>query len=166
MTTKFIDQDIRADEGFRPRAYPDPLTGKEPWTVGFGCTGSDIGPTTVWTLAQAVSEQVKRRQQCETALDRATPWWRELTDFRQDVLVNASYQLGVNGLLAFHEMLKAAQAGDFAEAAAQMLSSHWAEQTPSRAKRLARQMMTGERVGQNPTGTNFGVTATQQALNG
>lgn len=43
-------------------AYPDPATGAEPWTIGWGATGFDdqtasihgarIGPATVWTQAQ------------------------------------------------------------------------------------------------------------------
>lgn len=34
-------------------AYPDPGTGSEPWTIGWGATGSGIGPGTVWTSEQA-----------------------------------------------------------------------------------------------------------------
>ncbi|MFZ1742363.1 MAG: lysozyme, partial [Pontixanthobacter sp.] len=30
-------------------AYPDPGTGAEPWTIGWGATGKAIGPGTVWT---------------------------------------------------------------------------------------------------------------------
>ena len=33
-------------------AYPDPGTGGAPWTIGWGATGPDIGPDTVWTQAQ------------------------------------------------------------------------------------------------------------------
>ncbi|MBX7496660.1 lysozyme [Qipengyuania sp. 6B39] len=33
-------------------AYPDPGTGAAPWTIGWGATGPDIGPETVWTQAQ------------------------------------------------------------------------------------------------------------------
>ena len=38
-------------------AYPDPGTGGEPWTIGWGATGHDgsggrIGPDTVWTQGQ------------------------------------------------------------------------------------------------------------------
>ncbi len=40
----------RADGLFA--AYPDPGTGKEPWTIGWGATGPDIGPDTVWTQTQ------------------------------------------------------------------------------------------------------------------
>lgn len=51
---------IKPFEGYHRRlpdggcaAYPDPGTGAEPWTIGWGCTGPDIRPDTVWTLEQA-----------------------------------------------------------------------------------------------------------------
>ena len=36
----------------RYEAYPDPGTGGAPWTIGWGATGADIGPDTIWTKAQ------------------------------------------------------------------------------------------------------------------
>lgn len=33
-------------------AYPDPGTGGDPWTIGWGATGEGIGPGTVWTQDQ------------------------------------------------------------------------------------------------------------------
>lgn len=33
-------------------AYPDPGSGGSPWTIGWGTTGADVGPGTVWTQAQ------------------------------------------------------------------------------------------------------------------
>ncbi len=33
-------------------AYPDPGSGGAPWTIGWGATGSGIGPGTVWTRAE------------------------------------------------------------------------------------------------------------------
>ena len=35
------------------RAYPDPGTGGDPWTIGYGHTGSDVFPGVVFTQAQA-----------------------------------------------------------------------------------------------------------------
>jgi GH24 family phage-related lysozyme (muramidase) len=34
-------------------AYPDPGTGAEPWTIGYGSTGPEVKRDTVWTLQQA-----------------------------------------------------------------------------------------------------------------
>jgi GH24 family phage-related lysozyme (muramidase) len=33
-------------------AYPDAGTGGAPWTIGWGATGPDIGPGTLWTQAE------------------------------------------------------------------------------------------------------------------
>lgn len=38
------------------RAYPDPGTGAEPWTIGYGSTGPDIGPNTEWTQQKALDD--------------------------------------------------------------------------------------------------------------
>lgn len=40
----------RADGLFE--AYPDPGTGGAPWTIGWGATGPEIGPGTIWSQAQ------------------------------------------------------------------------------------------------------------------
>ena len=39
-------------------SYPDPGTKGNPWTIGYGSTGPDIQPGTIWTM-----------KQCEDALD-------------------------------------------------------------------------------------------------
>ena len=39
-------------------SYPDPGTKGHPWTIGYGSTGPDIQPGTIWTM-----------KQCEDALD-------------------------------------------------------------------------------------------------
>ena len=36
----------------RVQAYPDPASGGAPWTIGWGSTGPEIGPDTVWTQDQ------------------------------------------------------------------------------------------------------------------
>jgi lysozyme len=43
-------------------------------------------------------------------------------------------------------MLGSIEDGQYGEAAVEMLDSLWAQQTPERAKRLAKQMLTGEWV--------------------
>jgi len=164
MTTKFVDMDIRQDEGFRADAYPDPLSGGDPWTIGFGSTGPGIVRGVTWTLAQAAADQQKRRQAIEGQLDQAIPWWRNLCDERQDVLCNMAYNMGVAGLLAFHHALDAMQSGDWELAAAGMLASHWATQVPNRAKRLANQMLTGQRAAGSPPPADFAQDATKAAL--
>ena len=44
---------IREFEGLRLEAYPDPASGKDPFTIGYGATGKGIGPGVRWTRKQA-----------------------------------------------------------------------------------------------------------------
>lgn len=44
---------VRKWEGCKLTAYPDPGTGGEPWTIGFGATGPDIRKGVTWTQRQA-----------------------------------------------------------------------------------------------------------------
>lgn len=76
-------------------------------------------------------------------LDASLPWWTKLDEARRGVLVNMAFQMGINGLLGFKNTLAMIQAGNYEGAAKGMLQSKWAQQTPSRAKRMAEQMRTG-----------------------
>ncbi len=49
----------------RVAAYPDPGTRAAPWTIGWGATGPEIGPNTIWTM-----------DQCEDALDHHIEFFR------------------------------------------------------------------------------------------
>jgi lysozyme len=80
---------------------------------------------------------------CEADLDRALPWWRGMTDARQRVLLNMCFNMGLATLLGFKNTLAAMQAGRYADAAAGMLASHWADQVGNRAVRLAAMMAKG-----------------------
>lgn len=51
---------VKPFEGYAKRlpdgsctAYPDPGTGGDPWTIGWGSTGGDIQQGTVWTVERA-----------------------------------------------------------------------------------------------------------------
>ncbi len=144
MTPEGLAQ-LKLDEGCRLHAYPDPLTGGEPWTVGFGATGAGIGPHTIWTQQQADVDIIARIGRLENAFDLDIPWWRTLLLVRQDVLSNMGYNLGLAGLLAFHHALAAMKVHDWNSAADNMLSSAWHKQLPHRSQRLADEMRTGVR---------------------
>lgn len=80
----------------------------------------------------------------ETDLDRNAPWWRSLTDARQNVLANMCFNMGWSKLSGFRLMLAAAKSGDYDKAATEMLDSTWAKQVHGRADRLAALMRKGE----------------------
>jgi lysozyme len=77
-------------------------------------------------------------------LQEKLPWFNMLNDARKAVLLNMSFQLGVAGLMQFKKTLEYVEAGQYEEAAAGMLKSKWATQTPNRAKEMAEQMRTGQ----------------------
>ena len=134
---------VASDEGCRLTAYPDPLSGGDPWTIGYGATGAGIARGTVWTQDRCDADLLQRLTALCAILDTQIPWWRALGAARAAVLVNMAYNLGIHGLLGFPHMLACCQASDWAGAHDQMLSSTWAKQLPERSLRLASQMQTG-----------------------
>lgn len=139
--TPFCAADIRSDEGCELVAYQDELG---IWTIGVG--HAHVAKDTRWTQEQADAVFASDRANVEAGLDRRAPWWRTLSDPRQDVLANMAFELGVGGLLGFKDTLAAVRAGEFDAAYNHMLASKWDGQVPKRAKRLAEQMKTGLRV--------------------
>lgn len=166
MTTIWLPEDVAKDEGLRLKAYPDPssslarelrkpladrcagwrtLSG-DPWTCGYGTTGPDICPTTIFTQAQAYARLLMKLTQAKDELDAALAWWRKLNDARQDVLANMAYNMGLTRLRGFKKALFAMQVENWPIASAEMLDSEWAQEVGHRADRLARQMHDGVRI--------------------
>lgn len=143
MTTGYLIPDLKTDEGCRLKAYPDPLSGGDPYTVGYGATGPTITRLTVWSQAMADADLARRVNVLNAQLMKTLPWYASLSPLRQDVLVNMSYNIGFEGLLGFHNTLTFIEQGAYDAAANGMLKSKWATQVPNRALRLAQQMRTG-----------------------
>lgn len=76
-------------------------------------------------------------------LNKRLSWWAKLDDARKGVLINMAFQMGIDGLIGFKNTLKMIESGQYEAAARGMLQSKWAQQTPSRAKRMAEQMRSG-----------------------
>ena len=134
---------LRIDEGCRLRAYPDPLTGASPWTIGYGHTGLDVHPAIVWIQDQAEAALAADLDRHCGELVHALPWVERLDPVRAAVLINMAFNLGVPGLLAFRNTLAAVRSGAYVRAANGMRASTWARQVHGRAERLAREMETG-----------------------
>jgi len=141
--------DLKRDEGLRLSAYPDPLTGSHPWTIGYGHTGPEVKPGLVWTEEQAEAALIRDIEEHNAKLLEALPWVAGLDPVRRRVLFNMSFNLGVGkaggskGLLGFKNTLGMIERGEYDRAADGMLASLWAKQVGNRAKRLAEQMRTG-----------------------
>lgn len=72
------------------------------------------------------------------------PWFSALDENRQAVVVGMIFQMGPTGFASFRNTIACIEAGDYAGAAARMLKSKWARQTPARAKRMAQIMESGK----------------------
>lgn len=142
--------DLKRDEGLRLEAYPDPISGHEPWTIGYGHTGPEVHQGLVWTLEQAeVALQNDAAHHC-AELAAALPWTESLDAARRRALQNMAFNLGLGqpggrkGLLGFKNTLGMIQRGEYERAADAMLKSLWAKQVGQRAVRLSSIMRTGK----------------------
>lgn len=141
--------DLKRDEGLRLRAYPDPLTGGAPWTIGYGHTGPEVVPGLVWTKEQCERALVCDIEEHNAKLARHLPWVARLDPARRRVLQNMAFNLGVGepggskGLLGFKNTLGMIERGEYERAGDAMLRSLWAKQVGKRAVRLSNTMRTG-----------------------
>jgi lysozyme len=138
-----LTRQLKGDEGVRACAYQDSLG---LWTIGVGRLidarkpGSGLRDHEISYLLQSdIDDRINE-------LTRRLPWFTSLDDARKGVLLNMSFQLGVNGLLGFRTTLGHVERGEYDKAAERMLESLWAKQTPERAKRMSDQMRTGKWV--------------------
>lgn len=104
-------------EGCVLHAYPDPATGGKPWTVGFGATGHDIGPNTVWTQAQANADLQKRIEKLGDAIDSYS---LPLTCNQKGALCSLAYNIGI-GALNGSTVVKCLKRRDYSGASAAIL---------------------------------------------
>lgn len=132
---KLVEQ-LLVDEGLRLKPYKC-TAGKT--TIGCGRNLDDNGIS----KAEAMTMLDNDIDVCARDLDRKLPWWREMDDARQNVLLNMCFNLGINRLSGFKKTLALMQAKRYDAAAAEMLDSAWADQVGLRAARLAKVMRTG-----------------------
>jgi len=92
-------------------AYPDPGTGGHPWTIGWGATGREIGPGTVWTQAQCDARFERDLGRYADDVARALGD-APTTQPQFDALVSFHYNTGA---IARATLTKRHRAGDFAK---------------------------------------------------
>jgi lysozyme len=127
-----IDQ-LKKHEGFRGMPYKC-TEGK--LTVGYG---------TSLPLSKAEGEILLRMRLDAFYKELYTklPWVEGLSQTRQNVLINMTYNLGIYGLLKFKKMLSALKKEEYGKAADEMLLSRWSSQVGHRAVSLSNDMRNG-----------------------
>jgi len=134
-TDSLLLRSVREHEGFSPTPYKCPAGYL---TIGYGLN-LEAG------ISEAEAEAVLRVRLAriiETLYGRYA-WFPLLSPARQRAIVEMAYQLGIEGLAKFQRMLRALREARFDAAAAEMLDSAWARQTPKRAEHCARLMREG-----------------------
>lgn len=139
-----LERRIRRHEGFVHVPKPD---AKGMYVIGYG---HDITPDQAQDYANGISETDAESlleqdiTKAEAALASDLPWALNLSQIKQDVLVEMIFQMGVDGLMTFHNLLFNARQGNDAAVAQSMLNSLWHSQTPTRCEELASLWVNGD----------------------
>ena len=123
---------LKLHEGKRNLPYEDT---EGYLTIGYG-HNLDV-PLSDKAIEQILLDDIET---AESELDRLLPWWRELDEPRQNVLVDMMFNLGAPRFMTFQKLLKALLERDYEKAADEMLDSKWYTQVGTRAEVLADMM--------------------------
>jgi GH24 family phage-related lysozyme (muramidase) len=113
---------IKTFEGLRTAAYPDPGTGGEPWTIGYGHT-SAAGPPSVYPglkITVQEAEEILKRDLAVFEQAVASAVKTDLTENQFSALVSFTFNVGA-GAFRDSTLLRKLNAGDSAGAANEFL---------------------------------------------
>lgn len=108
---------IKSFEGCRLAAYPDPATGGDPWTIGYGTTD---GVRPGMTITQQEAENLLRKDLDKFEKGVAELVKVDITQSMFDALVSFSYNVGLANLKS-STLLRMVNARDFQGAAQQFV---------------------------------------------
>lgn len=164
-------------EGDKTKAYADPLTGGDPWTIGIGHTGPEVHPGLAWSEAQVMQTLLGVDLPKYVAAARASfepGIFDALTDARRFVIVDLVYNMGAGadgwggftatqGLIAQGQRLKIAGRGVqahslFIQAGQHLKASTWFAQHTQlgdmRAARDVAMLVSGDWADANGNGSD------------
>ena len=123
-------EQIKESEGFRPTVYKC-TEGYD--TIGYGFAIKDL------VLGEDICDMILERKIAELKLriQQKFPFYEDMPEVVQDVIVEMCYQMGVSGFSKFRKTIDHFMRKDFKSASSEMLLSKWARQTPNRAKKLS-----------------------------
>ena len=119
---------LKVEEGFSAHIY---LDSRGITTIGYG-TNLSAG------ITEAEAEGLLRIRLNDKRISLRS-LWKPFADQPVSVraaLLDMAYQLGTDGVLGFHDMLRALKRGDYEAAALAAEASAWDRQTPRRVQRI------------------------------
>lgn len=133
---KSIIEQLDLHEGFRKFPYKDT---EGYLTIGYGWNLDVNG------LPEDICEELLRRKVNEIYDELSEyEWFCNLDVIRKKVLLDMGYNLGINGLMSFKNMIQCLKDEEYIAAANAMKNSKWHHQVGTRAERLEEMMKTGE----------------------
>ena len=84
-------------EGFVDHAYPDPASGGEPWTIGYGFTSIDgrpVQPGDTLSRAEADAQLLSGVNACARHLANRVPYWSAMANDQRCALISFAWNLG------------------------------------------------------------------------
>jgi len=118
---------IREFEGCHLSAYPDPLSGGEPWTIGYGTTrysdGRKVQRGDKITIIEANRLLDLEIERIASKLRSTVPFWNAMSGDKQCALISFAYNLGSGfyGAAGFETISKRLKAKEWAQVPEAML---------------------------------------------
>lgn len=100
---------LRTFEGCKLKSYPDPGTGGDPWTIGWGSTGADIKQGMTWTQQKCDERLLLDLQKFEAGVEAMVPAGLSHNEF--SALCVLAYNIGL-GALRNSTLMRKLKAGD------------------------------------------------------
>ena len=123
-------EDLKRDEGFRSHPYKDTV-GK--WTIGYGRNLDDVG------ISHEEAEVLLKHDigHAIEEVNHAFPFIQTAPLPVKRAVYNMCFNMGINRLSGFVNMLAALEARSYSDAADHAMDSKWATQVGPRAERIA-----------------------------
>ena len=121
-----VEDRLKTEEGFRSKPYSD---SQGVLTIGYGTNIAE-------GITVKEAEWLLRNRLADTEGDLARRWapYGEMPIGVRAALLNMAYQIGVTGLLEFHDMIAALRRQDWKAARTAARDSDWHRETPERAE--------------------------------
>ena len=129
-TISLAKESLKLHEGYRQFAYQ--CTANKT-TVAFGRNLQDKGISEAEAMYLLENDIVE----CLQDLSALFKCWNTLSEYQQAALIDLRFNLGAQGFRTFKKTIAAIEAGDFSEAALQIMDSRYASQVGKRADDIA-----------------------------
>lgn len=135
-----LAQELLIEEDFKSQVYPDSRGFQ---SIGIGrCVDPKVKGSGL-TRAEAVWLCHNDCIRVRSEVNEEWPWVQHLPEMRQNVIYQMAFQMGVDGLRRWATFMEYVRTSRYALASQDLLSQKYASECPNRAKRLAKQILTG-----------------------